>query len=138
MIIADTNVVSEFMKDAPDPAVFAWAQKLDSGVLSICAVTVEEIERELGRLPQGRRRRDLAQRWNKLVDVFIDAIVVYDVPAAQATARILVEAESTGRPMALADARIAGICLAHGHDLATRSVRDFSATTDLTILNPFE
>ena len=40
MIIADTNVVSEFMKDAPDPAVLAWALELDRAVLSICVVTV--------------------------------------------------------------------------------------------------
>jgi len=60
------------------------------------------------------------------------------VPAAKATARILVAAEAAGRPIALADAQIAGICLAGGHELATRNVRDFSAIADLTIINPFE
>ena len=55
MIIADTNVVSEFMKDAPDPAVLAWARELDRAALSICVVTVEEIERGIGRLAPGRR-----------------------------------------------------------------------------------
>ena len=36
MIIADTNVVSEFMKDSPDPAVLAWAQDIGPADLTIC------------------------------------------------------------------------------------------------------
>lgn len=138
MIIADTNVVSEFMKDPPDPAVLAWAQSIDPDALTVCVVTVEEVERGLGRLPQGRRRRDLEQRWSQIVDAFAEAVAIYDLPAAQETARILVAAEASGRPMALADAQIAGICVANGHKLATRNVRDFSSTAGLTVLNPFE
>lgn len=137
MIVADTNVVSEFMKDAPDPAVMAWAQDIDPSDLTICVVTVEEIERGLGRLPEGRRRRDLEQRWTTLVDTFAEAIAIYDLPAARQTARILVAAQSSGRPMSLADAQIAGICLAGGHQLATRNVSDFSAVQGLTLINPF-
>jgi toxin FitB len=137
VIIADTNVVSEFMKDAPEPAVMAWARTIAVADLTICVVTVEEIERGLGRLPAGRRRRDLERRWSGLVDRFADAIVVYDLPAARETAVILVEAQEAGRPMALADAQIAGICAAGDHELATRNVSDF-ATTTLTVVNPFE
>ena len=137
MIIADTNMVSEFMKDAPNEAVLAWTQGIDPAGLTICVVTVEEIERGLGRLPEGRRRRDLEQRWTQLVDTFADAIAVYDLPAARQTARILVAAQTSGRPMSLADAQIAGICLADGYDLATRNVSDFSAVQGLTTVNPF-
>lgn len=138
MIIADTNVVSEFMKDTPDQAVLVWAQNIDPSDLAICVVTVEEIERGLGRLPRGRRRRDLEQRWHRLVDTFAETVAVYDLPAARATASVLVAAEGSGRPMSLADAQIAGICLAGGYDLATRNVADFSNTKGLTVVNPFE
>jgi hypothetical protein len=70
VIIADTNVVSEFVKDIPDSPVLDRAQGVDPTDLTICVVTVEEIERGLGRLPEGRRRRDLEQRWGRLVDTF--------------------------------------------------------------------
>ena len=138
MIIADTNVVSEFMRDTPEESVLAWAQGIDPADLTICVVTVEEIERGLGRLPEGRRRRDLEQRWTTLVDSFAEAVAVYDLPAARQAARILVAAQESGRPMSLADAQIAGICVAGGHHLATRNVSDFSAASGLTIVNPFE
>ena len=137
MIIADTNVVSEFMRDEPDPAVLSWATSLGPSDLTICVVTVEEIERGIRRLPTSKRRRQLEQRWQRLVVAFHEAVVVYDVEAAEATAGVLVSAETAGSPMSLADAQIAGICMAGGHQLATRNVRDFEAVADLSVLNPF-
>lgn len=137
MIVADTNVVSEFLKDVPDPVALAWAQHVDPADLTICVVTVEEIERGLGRLPEGRRRRDLEQRWWGILDAFAGSIAVYDLPAARQTAGVLVAAQASGRPMSLADAQIAGICLAGGYELATRNVSDFATTSGLTIIDPF-
>jgi len=138
VIIADTNVVSEFMRNAPDPVVMAWAQAVAPADLTICVVTVEEIERGLGLLPAGRRRRDLESRWHALVDTFADAVAVYDLPAARETAAILVTAQAAGRPMSLADAQIAGICMAGSHELATRNVGDFSTAPGLALINPFQ
>ncbi|KAB7743458.1 PIN domain-containing protein [Nostocoides sp. F2B08] len=138
MIIADTNVVSEFMRDDPDPEVMAWARTVAPADLCICVVTVEEIERGLALLPAGRRRRDLTARWRDLVDIFADAVVVYDLPAAQQTAAILGAAQAAGRPISLADAQIAGICRGSDHDLATRNVDDFSTVSGLTLINPFQ
>ena len=138
MIIADTNVVSEFMKDAPDLTVLEWAETLDPTVLSICAITVEEIEHGIRRLPAGKRRTELGARWKAQLAAFVDTIVPYDTTAAQATADLLVHAETSGRPISHADAQIAGTCLSRGHQLATRNARDFSNLPSLTVINPFE
>jgi len=137
VIIADTNVVSEFMRDDPDAVVLAWAQTVAPADLGICVVTVEEIERGLGLLPSGRRRQALEARWRDLVTTFAESVVVYDLPAAKETALIVVAAQAAGRPMALADAQIAGICRAGGHQLATRNIADFSTVSRLAIVNPF-
>ena len=137
MIIADTNVVSEFMRDTPDPVVLEWAESIDASDLTVCVVTVEEIERGLGRLPEGRRRRDLQDRWARLLEAYSESVVVYDLLAARETAALLVVAEAAGHPMALADAQIAGICLAGNHELATRNVKDFSLAAGLAVTDPF-
>lgn len=137
MIIADSNVVSEFMRDVPDPKVLAWAEGIDPAELAICVVTVQEIERGLGRLPAGKRRTSLEQSWQQLVETFRDTVAVYDVAAARATAQILVDAEVGGHPMSLADAQIAGICLSGGATLATRNLRDFTGVARLPVVNPF-
>lgn len=137
MIIADTNVVSEFMKDEPAPAVLSWAQGHPAADLIICVVTVEEIERGLGRLPAGKRRQSLTRRWHEIIDAFSESIAMYDLAAARTTATVLVEAEEGGHPMGLADAQIAGICVSGGCVLATRNVRDFEHVSDLSLINPF-
>ena len=137
MIVADTNVVSEFMRDEPDPAVLAWARSLGPSQLTICVVTVEEIERWVGRLPAGKRRVELQQRWQRQVAAFREAILVYDVQAAEAAAQLMVASLAAGRPMSLADAQIAGICLAGGHKLASRNLSDFEGLPDLVVINPF-
>ncbi len=85
MIVADTNVVSEFMRDEPDAGVLSWAGSLGPADLTICVVTVEEIERGVGRLPSGKRRRQLEQRWQGQVAAFREAILLYDMEAATAT-----------------------------------------------------
>jgi toxin FitB len=48
-----------------------------------------------------------------------------------------VAAEASGRPVSLADAQIAGICLAGGYELATRKLSDYPATPGLTVMIPF-
>lgn len=126
------------MKDAPDARVLAWARTLGPSDLTISVVTVEEIERGLGRLPAGRRRRDLERRWTELVHSFEESIIPYDLSAARAVAAVNVSALDRGRPMSLADAQIAGICLARGIALATRNVADFENVDGLTIINPFD
>ena len=137
MIVADTNVVSEFMKDVPDSAVVTWAQGLSPSDVAITVVTVQEVEYGLRRMPSGRRQRDLQQRWAQVLDTFVDQVVCYDVNAAGQTAAVLAAAAATGRHMSLADAQIAGICVAGQYDLATRNVGDFTSVAGLTLINPF-
>lgn len=137
MIVADTNVVSEFMKDQPDSAVLAWARTLDPDDVAICVVTVERIERGL-LLPSGSRRRNLEQRWRELDAGHADTVLLYDVAAARSTARILVDRAAAGHRLGLADAQIAGICVSERCQLATRNVRDITDITGLTVKIPFD
>ncbi len=124
MIIADTNVVSEIIKEAPSAGVLTWARTLGPEDLTISVVTAEEIDRGFGRLPHSRRRQDLERRWSSLLDAFADTIATYDLAAARATARLLVKGTDEGRPMSLADAQIAGICITNTATLATGNVKD--------------
>lgn len=137
MIVADTNVVSELMKDEPDPRVLAWAATLDQADVTISVVTVQEIERGLTRLPTGRRQRTLTGRWHELLGAYTDTVLVYDVPAARAAAAVLVHREKAGRPISLADAEIAGTCVSRSATLATRNTADFTGIPDLRLVDPF-
>lgn len=137
MIIVDTNVVSQFLGSAPSPAAVAWAEAVPPHELAMSVVTVQEVELGLLRLPKGRRRSRLEGIWQDVVNSYSARIVDYDVDATRAAAATLAHGQRVGRAMSLADAQIAGTCLAHGHRLATRNVKDFDFVPGLTVIDPF-
>lgn len=137
MIVLDTNVVSELMRPRADAAVVDWVDRQHAGDLWLTAVTLAELLYGIGRLPDGRRKADLATRLEAMVEEDLDhRIAVFDVTAASHYADIVVVRERAGRPISAADAQIAAICRSHGALLATRNIDDFAAT-GIAIANPW-
>ncbi|MGI8869019.1 MAG: type II toxin-antitoxin system VapC family toxin [Mycobacteriales bacterium] len=134
MIVIDTNVVSEMMRERPDPTVLGWADA--AGRLCTTAVTLAEIEHGIARLPDGRRRDRLAATAATVFADYGEAILPFDARAARRYARIVVGRERAGRPIPAADAQIAAICLSRQATLATRNTGDFDAT-GIDLINPW-
>ena len=137
MIIADTNIVSELMRMKPARNVRSWCENVKGSELAISVITIEEIERGLMLLAAGQRRDALESAWQRFTEHFSARVVDYTADAARETARIEVESMRAGRPMQLADAQIAGMCVAHGAALATRNTRDFQNVPGLELIDPF-
>ena len=57
MVILDTNVVSEFMRRHPEPAVVAWLNARPPRDLFVTAGTEAEVRTGIAFVPAGRRRR---------------------------------------------------------------------------------
>ena len=126
MIVLDTNVVSELMRPAPNPAVLAWVDAQPDRDLWLCSVAVSELLFGLARLPPGARRAQLTQAFEAmLTEDFSGRVLAFDLPAAVVYADLVAKREREGQPVAMADAQIAATCLAHGAQLATRNVRHF-------------
>jgi predicted nucleic acid-binding protein len=53
VILVDTNVISELMREHPEPGVLAWAEGLDPDAVVITTVNEAEILLGLERLPDG-------------------------------------------------------------------------------------
>ncbi len=134
MIIIDTNVVSEMMRNEPDPTVLAWTAT--AGRLHTTAVTLAEIEYGIARLPGGGRRDRLTATAAGLFADFGDVILAFDTRAARRYAGIVTDREKAGRPIATADAQIAAICASRKATLATRDTSDFEAT-GVALVNPW-
>ena len=138
MILLDTNVVSELMRPRPDARVTAFLAARPLEELFLPSLVVAEIRYGLARLPDGQRREGLEDLFERLLrEGFGDRVLPFDASGATAYARARAARESAGRPIALADALIAGLALAHGAGLATRNVADFELL-GLTLLNPWE
>ena len=135
MIIIDTNVISEMMRDEPDPDVLAWTAT--AGRLHTTAITLAEVEYGIARLPGGRRRDQLAATAARVFADFDDVIVSFDARAARRFGAIVAGCEEVGRPIATADAQIAAICVSREARLATRNASDFDAA-GVSLTNPWE
>lgn len=134
MIIIDTNIISEMMRDDPDGKVAAWIEGV--GRLHTTAVTLAEIDSGIARLPEGIRRDRLAATAAVVFADFDDVILPFDARAARRYGGIVAGRERAGRPIAAAAAQIASICASRQATLATRDTADFEAT-DISLLNPW-
>jgi predicted nucleic acid-binding protein len=67
MIVLDTNVISEAMKPAPNPAVRAGLNEQVAETLYLTSVTLAEMLFGIAVLPAGRRRNTLARAFDGLL-----------------------------------------------------------------------
>jgi len=137
MIVLDTNVVSELMRSDPLERVITWTDAQPAVELFLTAVTLAELLRGIGRLPDGRRRSTLANQLDEMVaEDFERRILSFDEVAAAHYADTVVQRERAGRPISTADAQIAATCRSHGAIIATRNVDDFS-DTGIVMVDPW-
>lgn len=137
MIVLDTNVISELMHPRGEARVVAWADGQHAGEVYLTAVTTAELRYGAARLPTGRRKTDLADRVQRVLDEdFTGRILSFDDNAAFHYADIVMCREGRGLPISMADAQIAAICRYHGAGLATRNTKDF-VHTGIDVIDPW-
>ena len=137
MMVWDTNVVSELMRPEPLEQIVVWTDRQPVDEVFITAITLAELLYGIGRLPMGRRRKELSEVFDgMLTEDFEHRVLAFDRVAAAHYADFVVERERIGRPISIADAQIAAICRSHGATVATRNVDDF-ADVGVDIVNPW-
>ena len=140
MLIVDTNVISELMREEPDAPVKTW---WDGQTLTeLCTTSVVEAELLSGAylLPAGRRRESLLWNIENFITAFFDGRVLpFDRASVLAYAQIMAHRRSIGRPMEghELDCQIAAIARSSGASVATRNVRDFT-DCGIEIINPWD
>ena len=136
MILLDTNVVSELMKEAANPAVERW-YLLNEEETALPAVALAELAFGIARLSSGAKRRNLEARLVEWRLRYADRTLPFGATAALRYGPILAAVERVGRTMSLPDAQIAAIALDEDAAIATANVRDFEPAGPL-LVNPWE
>ena len=138
MIVLDTNVLSELMRQQPSDPVLAWADQLNSQEVAITAMNEAEILHGIARLRDAQRRQQLQQGWETLLaNVLQQPVLPFNSAAAQWFAAVVSHRDGLGQPISTADAVIAATALAHDGQLATRNTADFDAI-GLRLINPWD
>lgn len=135
MIVLDTKVLSEPLRQDPDIRVLAWlAHAADDAAITV--VSVSELLYGAQRLPAGRRRNQLLVSIEQMLAVASSRLLPYDERAARIHASLRVTRETTGQPISAEDGMIAAICLEHQARLATRNTKDFTGL-GIDVVNPW-
>jgi toxin FitB len=137
VIILDTNVLSALTLDVPDPTVAKWLDRCPQISIWTTSVCLFEMNFGLNIMPEGKRRRDLGQAIQILIeDILENRIAAFDFTAALHAAEFSRKRRALGRPVEIRDVMIAGIASATGATLATRNIRDFEHS-GLELVNPW-
>ena len=137
MLVLDTNVVSELMKEHPNPGVLAWLDRQRTNTLFLPAVTEAEIRTGIAIMPEGRRKRELLAAAERTFGVFFaERILPFDHEAAQAYAVIAAKRRASGHPISQTDCQIAAIARSRGASVATRDADGFHGC-GLDVVNPW-
>ena len=137
MIVLDTNVISELMRSRPEPNVLRFVDRYDRREVRTTAISVAEVRLGIALLPVGRRRSQLAESFDELLTTFLrNRVLPVDEHTGSPYARIGARRAERGRPITMADALIAAICIQHDAALASRNTSDFEMT-GIRVLDPW-
>ncbi|MDP8245938.1 MAG: type II toxin-antitoxin system VapC family toxin [Candidatus Hinthialibacter antarcticus] len=138
MIILDTNVISELMREKPHENVKAWVAAHKPTDLSLTTITVAEIQRGLARLPKGKRRSALERSFSAFInEAFRGRIYSFDEEAAFIYGSIAAKREKEGFNTDAVDLMIAAIVKAQNASIATRNTKDFDGC-GIKVINPWK
>ena len=130
VVLADTNVISEFVKTTPDGQVMRWLESVQ--LMAISAVTLEEAHFGLAWQPN---TRNLAL-FNALVER-LHAVYPITPAIAQRGGVLRGQFQAQGIVRSAPDMLIAATAIEHQLVLATRNGRDFMGC-GVQVVNPFD
>jgi predicted nucleic acid-binding protein len=134
--LLDTNVLSERLRQRPDPAVVGWLDAPERRHCVVSTVTFGEIQKGVLKLEPGRRR-SLLERWLDEVPLqFGERVLPVDTPVARAWGGIAHHSRRTGREIGVADGLLLATAVVHELVVVTRNVRHFQ-DRGVLVLDPW-
>ena len=118
-------------------AVVGWLDRQPADSIWITSVTVFEVRFGLALLPSGKKRRELEQAFERVVEEDLaNRVLDVDTAAATAAAELAADRQRAGRPVDLRDTLIAGIAHARRATIVTRNTKHFDGL-DVPVVDPW-
>ncbi|NJM30041.1 MAG: type II toxin-antitoxin system VapC family toxin [Rhizobiales bacterium] len=137
MIVLDTNVISEPLREIPNLNVRTWLDTQLADDLYLTTTSLAELQVGVAIMPHGRKRLHLEERLAALLQrLFGERFLAADRKVALMQAELVARARAKGVAINFADAQIAAIANAHGFAVASRDVAVFEAA-GVEVINPW-
>ena len=135
--LLDTNVVSEWVKPRPNPAVVSWLADVDEDRVFLSVVSLAEIRGGVEQMPAGARRARLTS-WlvEELPLRFEGRVLDVDRAVADRWGVLTARSRKLGTNLSSMDAFMAATADVHALTLVTRNVGDF-ARLGVRLLDPW-
>jgi predicted nucleic acid-binding protein len=138
MILLDTNVISELMRETPDMSVALWISARKPMHFGVTTISIAEIMRGLERLPKGKRRSTLKTNFDSFVNqAFGNRVFTFDEEAAHLYGMVAMKREKAGLHAEPVDMMIAAVAVSLKASIATRNIKDFEGC-GVSLINPWE
>lgn len=138
MIILDTNVISEPLRQQPNIRVVEWLDQQNAETLFLTTITIGELRYGLAILPDGKRKAILQERLEtEVLSLFKGRILSYDLKASEAYGVMMARAKANGVSIGTADGNIAAIARSNAMKVATRDTSPFIAG-GVEVINPWQ
>jgi toxin FitB len=134
--LLDTCVISELVKPNPNEKVIDWLSGTSTERLFLSVVTIGEIRKGLTKLPESKKKNQLTNWLNILLENYQDRIYPINLTVAENWGVIQGKAENKGTPLASVDSLIAAVAYTYNLIIVTRNESDFVAS-NVPILNPW-
>ena len=122
MIVLDTNVLSELIRISPSESVKSWLNhKTKNQVLATTVITTYEITYGLQRLPEGKKKKQVQQRFDLLVQNYDFTVISLDIQVANLAGKMKAHRESLGLASQHMDMLIASMTAVNHAQLASNS-----------------
>jgi len=135
--LLDTCVISELVSPNPNENVVRWVDSLDPMNVYLSVITIGEIAKGIGKLPESRRKQILRE-WlrDELLVRFAGRILAIDTEVMLVWGDLVAALEREGRTMSAMDSLIAAIARQGQLSLVTRNEDDFGFS-GVSVVNPW-
>ena len=137
MIVVDTNVISEAMRDMANGRAVQWMDAQPVETLFLSAITVAELRFGIAVLPAGKRRDRMSARLEQeVLAAFAGRVLPFDIDTSETYAALMAGARQKGKAIAKADGYIAATAASRGFAVATRDMSPFKAA-GVPVIDPW-
>ncbi len=135
--LLDTCVISEFSKPYPEKRLVDWISGIPPEHLFLCSITIGEIRKGCAKLPRSKKKAQITEWVNNLIEHYQDRILSVDLLAAEIWGENQGLSEMQGFSISTIDGLIAAVARAHHLVLVTRNEPDFRHC-NVHVLNPWK
>jgi len=135
--LLDTCVISEIVKPCPNKLLLEWLMDTPSDRLYLSVLTIGEIRKGIAKLPSSKKKANLSEWLNTLIEDYKDRILPVDLTVSENWGEMQGYAEKNGLSFPTIDGLLASIARTHNLVLVTRNESDFQGC-NIPLFNPWK